>query len=133
MTAHRAGAGKLPEDDAEPYAPFCADSLPVRPREVVCELLHFGFPVASNLHTTIAGFCLTQAMFMKCARNLLSHIRQGQSKEAIEEGVARGVLPAVGNYTALEVYNLGKALNNVEVMRSIKERVKVNQKAAAIE
>lgn len=104
--AHPAEDSHDPEADAVPYNPFCNDPTPRRPRELVCELLHFQVPLQASAHV-VREFILSDKTFVKAVKVLVHHARQGNIADHLATAKHLGLVSAVGDVTSRQLYKWG--------------------------
>lgn len=119
--AHPAEDGCDPEADAVPYSPFCNDPTPRRPRELVCELLHFQVPVQASAHV-VREFILSDKTFVKAVRILVHDARQGHIADHLATARQLGLVSAVGDITSRQLYKRGTAARTSAYISCVAQR-----------
>ena len=122
---HPAEDGHSEDTLASPYAPYAVDPFPRRPREVICELLHFHVPLQGNTHNNLGEYYLLDKVFMKTTKVLVHHARQGHMADHLSTAKQLEVVSTGGNITALELYRWGKECRSSAYMSQVAQRRKL--------
>ena len=135
-TTHPLSVGIDSEELAVAYHPFGGDPLPDRPREIVCELMHYDpTNIPPDAHINLIQHYIFSKVFVKSCRGLVQAARQMRYEWHLAEARHRKVVPQEGALlSGKDLYDWGQLFKKVDYIEAVNVRAraaKVVARAAA--
>ena len=129
---HPLSVGIDSEELAVAYYPFGDDPLPDRPREIVCELMHYDpTNIPPDAHIGLNLHYILPKVFVKSCRGLAEAARQMRYEWHLAEARHRKVVPEEGALlSGADLYRWGQLFRIADYTKAVNVRARAAKDAA---